>query len=155
MKAIRILLILITFFTLCAQAQTLKEELPEPGTITKEDYEALKTKISQYQGAETTAQDPSVVQISIDSEYTVCFIPVESHPAYPGIACRSVGIVEGDIKVETVGWTADPNNVEFQPWLNLFVVQDQEIRSEIIESTRSNNDEDATEESQDESETTE
>ena len=139
MKKYSIFVIFLAFFSVKLFAQPLQENLPPAGDITMVQYDTLKETITNYDGAELVLAHPSVTQVSIEEEFIVCFIPTQTHEAYPGIACRRVGIENGDIIVQTSGWNANPENTEFQPWLALFNKQDQEIRAEIIESTRSSN----------------
>jgi hypothetical protein len=138
MNILRTVVVLLAFSFIPTQAQEMLELLPEPGNITMTQYDQIEDTILNHPDAEIILQDPSVTQISIESEYTVCFIPDENHPAYPGIACRYVEVgPTGCIKVETLGWSANPDNAEFQPWLSLFIVQDHILEDEIIDNTRS------------------
>lgn len=138
MKTFRIFVISLAFFSINLYAQTVYEGFPPAGDITMEQYDTMRATIVDHEEAEIILQHPTVTQISIESEYLVCFLPVESHEAYPGIACRVVSVEEGaNIAVKTSGWNANPNNPEFRPWLTLFQRQDRKIKEEIIESTGS------------------
>ncbi len=139
MNNLRILVILLASFSASLHAQAMVDSFPAPGVVTAEQYDVIEQVITSHPDAEIILQDPSVIQVSIEPEFTVCFIPAESHPAYPGIACRSVNVTQdSDYIVETVGWTDSADNSEFQAWLALFNVQDQQIKQEIVDSTGSN-----------------